>query len=386
VRDLPGDLLLYFDYANHVKDGHVPYRDFPVEYPPLALVPILAPFAISHAAGGFFFGFETLFAIEMYLLALAGGFFVWRLMPRVLPGASSRERYARLVTYVAAFPLLGQIVTTRLDLFPTVLLVLALLLWVDGREGLAWPVLALGIATKLFPAIVGPLFVLDVWRRRGLAAAARDGAWCGACCALLFVPVLVVSPEGLRNVFTYHAERGTQIESLYANALLIWHRASGFEIVIASAFGAFEVVSAWTDELRQISMLVTLLGLGVTYLLFARLAWRSDEATSHAPSLVVAATLALAVFIVANKVLSPQYLIWLIPLVVLLPGLPGRAALALFLPALALTQYVFPNHYGALLANHDALVLAVLTARNVALLGLVGVVGYGLLTAGAPDA
>ena len=49
-RNFPGDMLLYFDYANHVKDGHVPYRDFALEYPPLALAPILAPFYISRSS------------------------------------------------------------------------------------------------------------------------------------------------------------------------------------------------------------------------------------------------------------------------------------------------------------------------------------------------
>jgi hypothetical protein len=362
-RNFPGDMILYFDYANHVKDGHVPYRDFALEYPPLALAPILSPFYVSRLFGGFFMGFERMFALEMYLLALAGGWLVWRLMDDVLPSASDEERRWRLAAYVVAWPLLGQMVSRRIDLLPAVLVVLALWLWLREREGWAWLALAVGVAAKLFPVVVAPLFALDLLRRRGWRAALLGGLWFSLCVALLFLPALIASPSGLWHMFSYHSQRGIQIESLWANGEMLLARVSSFHVVTAHAFGAFETVSSWTPRLRMIATLTQLVGLAGVYALFV---WRERP---HPPAthLLLAITAATVVFIIGGKVFSPQYFIWLIPLGVLLPGAAGLRALKVFMLTLALTQVLFPYGYHQLVIE-SAFGLGLLTLRNLVLL------------------
>ena len=54
---------------------------------------------------------------------------------------------------------------------------------------------------------------------------------------------------------------------------------------------------------------------------------------------------AVCAFIAFSKVLSPQYLIWLIPLIPLIRGRRGAAAAALFVATLVLTQLWFPSRY-----------------------------------------
>ena len=368
VRDLPGDLLLYYDYANAVDDGRVLYRDWQVEYPPLALLPMLAAFFL--APGRSFTAFEATFAVLTWLLAVGCGVCVWRLLQRTLPGDWPAQRW-RLVAFVAAFPLLGQLVQTRFDLFPTLLTMLALVLWLDGRERLTWCVIAAGIATKLVPGLIAPLLAIDLLRRRNLRAALLAAVECAAWCAFWFLPALLASPSGLKHAFTYHSGRGVQIESVWGNGVMFAERLVGLEVVTANAWGAFETVSAWTDPLRSISTLTQLLLLAAGCLLLWRGRWQiaPHDAHGRAVWLLGGATLAHLLFIVSGKVLSPQYLIWIIPMIVVLPGThtTSMRMLATFTATLLATQLLFPYAYHHLL-ERDALGLAVLTTRNLLLL------------------
>ncbi|MGH9176608.1 MAG: glycosyltransferase 87 family protein, partial [Vicinamibacterales bacterium] len=349
------------------------YRDVRAEYPPLAFVPILTAFYISDTLGGFFDGFEAVFAIEMYLLALAGGMTAWSIGRRVMPAAHERELGRRLVVYVAGFLLLGQVVTTRFDLVPAVLMAGALACWLRRREGFGWALLAAGVATKLFPVVLAPLFAIDLLARRGWLAALRGGLIFLGWCVVGFLPGLLASPDGLREALTYHSERGTQIEGAWANSLLILNHLTGLQVGTDNVFGAFEAISSWTDELKVISVLAQVVALGVVYLTFAWLAGQARSETEWARSLLLASLLALAAFIIFGKVFSPQYLIWLMPLAVVVPGRHGRWALVLFLGTLALSQAIFPYAYDALRDRTGPAVL-LLTARNLTFIAFAAVV------------
>ncbi len=65
--------------------------------------------------------------------------------------------------------------------------------------------------------------------------------------------------------------------------------------------------------------------------------------------------------------LSPQFLIWLIPLVPLVRGRRGMAASALLLVALVLTQLWFPNRYWRLALQQDAIASWLVFARDLVL-------------------
>ena len=89
-----------------------------------------------------------------------------------------------------------------------------------------------------------------------------------------------------------------------------------------------------------------------------------DRFVRHATACVVA-------FVAFGKVLSPQYLVWLVPLVALIAGRRGIAAVALLAAALVATAAWFPDHYWAYVDDFDRAWIVLL--RNVLLVALVGV-------------
>jgi hypothetical protein len=57
------DTDIYFHYATQIREGRIPYRDFRVEYPPLALPLFLAPALASSDVTRF----KIAFAVEMLI-------------------------------------------------------------------------------------------------------------------------------------------------------------------------------------------------------------------------------------------------------------------------------------------------------------------------------
>jgi hypothetical protein len=112
--------------------------------------------------------------------------------------------------------------------------------------------------------------------------------------------------------------------------------------------------------LQTVAQVVVLLAI---WIVFARRTRSSEE-------LVQACAAAVVAFVALGKVVSPQFMIWLIPFV---PLVRKRAAAALFVLALVLTQAWFPLRYWDYALHFDATTTAIVLMRDVVLLAMLGV-------------
>jgi len=92
--------------------------------------------------------------------------------------------------------------------------------------------------------------------------------------------------------------------------------------------------------------------------------------------LVRASATAVCAFVAFGKVLSPQFLIWLIPLVPLVRGRRGVAASALLATALVLTQIWFPFRYWDLALRFDPTASWLVLVRDLVLVSLFAVLSW----------
>jgi hypothetical protein len=177
-----------------------------------------------------------------------------------------------------------------------------------------------------------------------LLARRGGGLWVFfAVSALFFVPALVFGGGGFVGSFSYHADRGLQVESVASSVLMALGRVEG----VVFEFGAFEARGPGTGLAAGLSLPVTVVLLLVTGLAM----WRRHrlQGLDGAQFPRYAAALILA-FMLGSKVLSPQYEIWLLPLAPLCAGgLTGAGFCLLFLASCLTTTQVFPIHYADLL-------------------------------------
>ena len=353
------DLRIYEKYGDWMQDGRVPYRDFRPEYPPLALPAFVLP-----ALAGGDDQYETVFEGAM----AACGVLALVLMAVVLRrlGASG-VRSAAALAFAAGAPLaLGPVVLSRFDLWPALLTVAALALLVAGRDRLAAVMLALSVAAKLYPAVLVPLALAWVWRRRGRRAAAVCSAVFAAVLAACFLPFAVIAPDGVAASLGRQLSRPLQIESLGAAVLIAPGRLLGLDVEMDSSHGSQNVEGALGIAVGVGAAVVQAAALAWLWLRFARGRMEPERIVRYAAAAVVA-------FVALGKVLSPQYLIWLLPVVPLVGGRRGLAASALLGAALVLTQLWFPYRYWDYARTFDETVAWLVLARDLVLVALLAV-------------
>jgi len=353
TRGVLMDTPVYERYGDAIVHGaRVPYRDFSVEYPPGALPVFAAPSLVAGkgAFAPYRRGFETLMLVCGAIAALIVGI------------ASGGRVGAALLTGLAPLAL-GPVVLSRFDLWPALLSVAGLAAVLLDRRRLGSVLLGVAVAAKLYPGVLVPLAVAYVWRRHGRREGIVCAALAAAAAAVFFLPFVVVAPHGVWSSISGQAHRPLQIESIGASFLLAAHQLFGTALTQVASHGSDNLAGHAPHVLATVQALVSPLVLLALWLSFAR-----GEATRE--RLIRYSAAAVCAFIVFSKVLSPQYLIWLIPLVPLVRGRRGLAAAALFVAALVLTQLWFPRHYLDLAYGFDARASWLVLARDLVLLAL----------------
>ena len=173
--------------------------------------------------------------------------------------------------------------------------------------------------------------------------------------AAIVLPFAVIAPGGLWHSLWVQASRPVQIESL-GGALVM---ALGSPAIVTSH--GSQNVAGW----GWVGTLATLVQAAVLVAIWIAALRRPADATRLAAA-------AAAAFVAFGKVLSPQFLIWLVPLVPLVRGRRGLAATGLLAAALVLTQVWFPQRYWDYVGGRDALAWTVV-ARDLVLVVLVAV-------------
>ena len=358
------DTGLYQQYGDAIAAGQVPYRDFHVEYPPGALPVFVLP-SLGHE--GDVPAYERWFDRLMALcgcLVLVGA----ALALRALDAGPMRTGAA--LALVAVSPLLlGTVVLSRFDLWPAALTVLGLAALLHGRLELSALGLGAAIAAKLWPVVLVPLALVHVWRTRGPRAAALWGALLVLLEVYVFVPFAAISAGGLGASFHAQLARPLQLESLGGALLIAWHRLFGSRLGMVTTFGSQNLVGSGAHAVEIATTVAEVLALLAVWLLFAR-----GEPSRE--RLVAYAAAAVAALLAFSKVFSPQFMIWLVPLVPLVRGRRGLAAGALFLGAMILTQLWFPYRYWNLALDFDVRASWLVLARDLVLVALFAVLAW----------
>jgi Glycosyltransferase family 87 len=366
THDAIVDTPVYERYGSAIDSGQMPYRDFAVEYPPGAL-PVFALPALRGAHGDVFRRrFELLMAFlgEVMVICVA--------VALVALGAGRRWLLAALGFVALAAVALGPVVLTRFDLWPAVLTAAALAALISGRLRLGHVALGAAVAAKLYPAVLVPITIAYVWKREGRREALVCGGLLLVVLAAVFVPFIVLAPHGVWESFWNQGSRPLQIESLGAALLLAGHHVFGYGLTMDSSHGSQNLGGAAPDAFAVALSVLQLAALIATWILFAR-----GPATRERMLLACAA--ALVAFVALGKVLSPQFLIWLIPVVPLVYGRRGLTASVLLAAALLVTQLWFPYRYWDLALHFGALESWLVLARDLLLVALFAVLARGLL-------
>ena len=347
----PGDLTRYIVIANRTFAGGIPYHDFYVEYPPFALPAFLLPRAISERH------YDLVFKLLMILCWIVAIWAVARLLSEL--EASARRMTVALTAMVVTPVLLGQVFLNRYDPYAAMIAALSLTALVLRCERSAAGWLSAGFEAKVYPLALAPVAAIRIWRTRGgrgLAEAAATFVAVGIAISGFF---LVVAFGGIGYSYRSQVTRGLQIESMGASILLVADKLGIYTTNAGPAPpGEIDLLGRFPDAIGYLSFAVEIAAILAVVWAY----WRGRDDDEQLVTAFAASVVAYTIF---SKVLSPQYLTWIVPLVVLTRS---RAGTALVLASLPLTQAeVYWGKHGLLDANWSVWLLA---ARNLLLAGL----------------
>jgi uncharacterized membrane protein len=358
-----GDVGHYEDIAERALDGELPYDDYFVEYPPGALPVFLLPTAFED--------YRLAFKLQMVALSLA----TLLAMALVLEGVHGRAgvSLAPLAVFAAGPLVLGHLFLNRYDLWASALVTTALATLVRGRTTSTGALLGAAVAAKLFVVVALPVVVVDVVRTRGRRAAVALLATLGGVIAVAVAPFAAAAPGGVAYSLYSQAARGLHAESL-AGSLLLALDAIGLHDAHLQAGLGIELGGRTADVLGVVSGVAQLAALAVVVTAYAR--------GSDSPERLLTAFTASIVAVVAfAKVLSPQYLVWLLPLVPLVARQVAVPASLILLVACVASQLETYGFSGLTVADWS---VALLVIRNLLLVALFGVLLRPLLARPEP--
>ncbi|WP_137989867.1 glycosyltransferase 87 family protein [Streptomyces vilmorinianum] len=337
--DVTSDIeQIYQGWFEVLKTGTYPLDDVTWQYPPLAALAILAPALLP------FLGYSAAF----FVLALLCDALVFGLL--MYTGRRKGRSAHGAWIWIAGVPLLGPTAYARYDLMVTAVAVAALLAGLR-RPRVLGALAGFGAMLKVWPAL------LLVGTPRGRATFRSWSTAAGAAAGLLLLCVLAA--PGALAFLTFQRERGLELESLGA---MLFHvaRHLGWDGEARMNYGSIEFLGPYVSTVSTVTMALTMASFG--WLLVWRIRARVFATTTPAD----AAFVAVLLFTTTSRVISPQYMIWLVGLAAVC--LAYRASRMhrpahLVVWATAVTQFEFPVWFSHV-TDSDPLGIALLLVRN----------------------
>jgi hypothetical protein len=377
-NDAGSDLPIYEEDATIILQGHLPYRDMALEYPPGALPMFLLPeFMFGDARDAHWsppndHGLRYRRAFDSLIVLLTACMVV---LTALSMAALRRSRAATVVALavVASAPvLIGHVFVERFDPWPTALTAAAIAAALRGHHRLGGAALGVGFAVKVYPALLVPVLVIVAARRRGIREAVATAASAVGAAILVFLPFLITAWPQTRTMLRNQLGGGLQVETLMSSVIVMTRHLTDWLGLKTSALTVQpEAHGLGRNVLAGPGIDATKTTLNVLLVICLCCLWFALARSKNDPreDLVRYSALTIAVGLVMGTVLSAQYITWLLPLVPLVAWRRGLVATIAYVVSAALTQVWLTNpNYFAYLDHFDLGATSLLLARNLALL------------------
>lgn len=329
------DVSTYFYRAEHIGWHDLPYRDFLWEYPPLAALPLLLIPLVGRSNEAFHVAF----------LVCTVGLEYW-MLHRFRRGRSAQERSAITWWWNLSVLPLAAIAWFRLDFVPATCATVALFAMAEGRR---WVLATFaGFATKLWPIV---LVVPMVLRRRY-----RDVVVTCLWAASMVVAWWLFSPQGFHDFLRFRQGAGFQVESLPgALVMLLDDRPISF---VSGALVVGDEGLGWVQRTMAVVLVLAPAAMVVA-------AWRRRSSVDQVALVGAIVTTTL----LSQRLLSPQFLVWLVPFVAWY-RFADRTMAWVFGVGAWMTALVV-QCYGSFL-NRNTVLVSMVVVRNAMLLWIIG--------------
>lgn len=338
--------------------GGNPYARDGMEYPPLALIPMVICRLLAFSDMSKSHHIYAAWFLFISCVTIGAAIYVCSIMRRA---QTPLAKWGIALFIIVNVLMLISFIPWRYDFFPALLTLIALYCIIRGRHVLSALVLSIALGAKFYPMFVIPIMVAYLWVRRGRLEALKYAGIITVACLIIFLPFIIANPKAYNESVKYQTERGLQLESVASGLVLTHitgdkeigyvendHRASGVRLKNGhKIILAFEMI------------------LVISYVFFMWLLYNTLKRTQDIQDKIDIDLLNYAILsvillsLVTSRIFSPQYVAWFIPFAPLIRHPVKRITFAIVL----LTGMIYPFAYHLLMSGHPMGVM-LLNARN----------------------
>jgi hypothetical protein len=351
--------MLYYNLIGqkYFITGGIPYISFKFEHPPGAYL---------------YFFLLSILSSQWFLLAYP--LFNWVYVTAI--GLRYKLISFTNLTDVLLVSLLAPYIFFRYDALPAALSFISYRLLISKKTILSGFLLGLSAIVKIYPIFLLPLSLISLWfggKKERVKGIAKFFLGFGIGIGLpLIVLLFFRNPHIYKAVFTdvilYHGQRGVQCESILGSVYLLLHAGNIKEYLILN-YGSWNVIGlpAVITSLESLVQIFVILFVWLIYYQKARHSSMSLERIYPVYALFI-----IMMYVILNKVFSPQYLLW--PLFFFLEvkqSLVGKTEKYKNIPSvlyigIASLTFIVISNYGKLLQGND-LIVSLVVLRNILL-------------------
>lgn len=357
------DTLLYQQYAltfwQGDNIGKQAFQFLPKEYPALSLIPfslpLLTPF-LDYRVGFAFF--MLIFVVGLYLYYFA-----------INPYSSFI-----FAIYIIAGSM--TLTSTRFDIIPATIVLLSLILAVNKKFIQAYFFLGLAAIFKIYPMILFiPLFIqqqLSFHGKFSIVQRLKGATVFLAVCVLGFIAPLIISYQAAISPINTLIKRPIEIESMQGSLLWVLSQ-KFFPICWGVQYGSINIYEKINGvcKFNDLNQLLVSASLEKTFLIFEIIfiGWVAKLQISKKLNFKQAFLAVLLIIIGMNKVFSPQYLIWLTPIIVYVLRFDIKMLLFYFLISVS-TTFIYPYSFQQMQTQNNSFIftsptMAIILLRNI---------------------
>ena len=337
-----------------------------MEYPPFALVFMVIPRLFGWIAETY----EIFYVIEVFVFMVIGLIYTDKLAEHF-----GKDRKRSMLAYSVLMVLLLEFVTDRYDIFPAVLTLMSFYYFVKSRYAWAFILIAVGMMTKLYPALLFPIY----WLLFAVKGEWKE-AWKGTAVFIItslaiIIPVMIIDMDMITYFLEYHADRPLQVESVAASLIYPFAMMGLTTVSITNAadpgsFGSDNLIGPVPDAVVGfLTPLMVICVLAICF--FFAYVYRNADEEGRLKVMGFAIAGVIMAFMIFGKVFSAQYLIWVIcPIVFLMMWEKDMFKGALFkvtVAAFIMTQADFVYNIGILHggSNINDFGMMIILVRNI---------------------
>lgn len=312
------DVLVFYDYAMRFDAGELLYRDFNDFYPPLAWVFILGPGLLTSDLQDYFRIYAGIATLCMFLTLVV----IVRICRR-----NGIRTDAAVLAYMAVTLIYYNHAIRKFDIEAVLFLALSMMLFLERRYALAYPMAVIGGLIKLFPLVAVPVFLIMALRDRSSQRGTVIGMAVSVVLAIVVIAPLMAAFDAseVLKFLGGNSGRGFQSESVMATVSELLCGLLGIGSERIPAYGTTDVSNPICDVLSG-PWILAMAAVMIASLAFVWRRSRGGFGSEQGRIMFVSASLfvVMSAFILSNKVFSTQYIQWLYPMIPLLLAFRGR--------------------------------------------------------------